>query len=156
MYHHQHTFSTHYASISPKAKLKVHVFLNVGHQWGCTSKAVTSGTSVKIFFFLPTCLRSLLIYCTALTLRGWTDGIFSDIMNLKDCAVGLSDSLVLPQQVKTRSGVWLSRPWWRRNWGKLTLALWSPDWTATGERDCRRMRTGGGAAAPPVGERCFQ
>ena len=35
----------------PKAELKVHVFLNVGHQRG--SKVVTSGTSVKInvFFF---------------------------------------------------------------------------------------------------------
>ena len=29
-----------YASISPKAELKVHVFLNVGHQQGC--KVVTS------------------------------------------------------------------------------------------------------------------
>ena len=40
-----------YASISPKAELKVHVFLNVGHQQGC--KVVTLGTSVKInvFFF---------------------------------------------------------------------------------------------------------
>ena len=33
-------------------------------------------------------------------------GIFSDIMNLKDC-VGFSDSLVLQQQVKTRSGGYL-------------------------------------------------
>ena len=40
-----------YASISPKAELKVHVFLNEGHQRGC--KVVTFGTSVKInvFFF---------------------------------------------------------------------------------------------------------
>ena len=54
----------HYASISPKAELKVHVFLNVGHQRGC--KVVTSGTSVKInVFFLPTCLRSLFIHCAA-------------------------------------------------------------------------------------------
>ena len=35
-----------YALISPKAELKVHVFLNVGHQQGC--KVVTSATSVKI------------------------------------------------------------------------------------------------------------
>ena len=28
-------------------------------------------------------------------------------MNLKDCAVGFSDSLVLPQQVKTRSAGYL-------------------------------------------------
>ena len=44
-------------------------------------------------------------------------------MNLEDCSVVFSDSLVLPQQVKTRSGVGL---WWRRNWerkGKITLAL---------------------------------
>ena len=34
---------------SPKAELKVHVFLNVGHQQGC--KVVTSGTSVKINVF---------------------------------------------------------------------------------------------------------
>ena len=32
--------------------------------------------------------------------------MFSDIMNLKDC-VGFSDSLVLPQQAKTRSGGYL-------------------------------------------------
>ena len=38
-----------YASISPKAELKVPVLLNVGHQQGC--KVVTSGTSVKINFF---------------------------------------------------------------------------------------------------------
>ena len=38
---------------------------------------------------------------------GQTDGIFSDIMNLTDC-VGFSDSLVIPQQVKTRSGVYLT------------------------------------------------
>ena len=35
----------HYASISPKAELKVCVFLNVGHQRGCI--VVTSGISVK-------------------------------------------------------------------------------------------------------------
>ena len=42
----------YYTSISPKAELKVHVFVNVGHQQGC--KVVTSGTSVKIniIFFL--------------------------------------------------------------------------------------------------------
>ena len=34
-------------------------------------------------------------------------GIFSDIMNLKDC-VGFSDSLILPQQVKTYSGGYLA------------------------------------------------
>ena len=34
-------------------------------------------------------------------------GVFSDIMNLTD-HVGFSDSLVLPQQVKTRSGVYLA------------------------------------------------
>ena len=41
---------THYASNSTKAELKVHVFLNVGHQRGC--KVVTSSTSVKINVFL--------------------------------------------------------------------------------------------------------
>ena len=35
--------------------------------------------------------------------RGRTEGIFSDIMNLRDC-IGLYDSLLLPQQVKTRIG----------------------------------------------------
>ena len=40
---------THNTSISPKAELKVHVFLNVGHQRDC--KVVTSGTSVKINVF---------------------------------------------------------------------------------------------------------
>ena len=49
-------------------------------------------------FFLPTCLRSLFIDCAAAELTG----IFSDIMNLKDC-VRFSDSLVLQQLVKTRT-----------------------------------------------------
>ena len=40
-----------HASISPKAELKVHVVLNVGHQPGQVVKC----------FFLPTCLRSLFI-----------------------------------------------------------------------------------------------
>ena len=40
MYNHQHAFSTNYASISPNAELKVHVFLNVAHQRGC--KLVTT------------------------------------------------------------------------------------------------------------------
>ena len=44
MYNHQHAFSTHYASISPNAELKVHVFLNVAHQRGC--KVVNSGYSM--------------------------------------------------------------------------------------------------------------
>ena len=57
-------------------------------------KVVTSGTSVKINVFL----RSLFIHCAAAELTG----IFSDIMNLKDC-VRFSDSLVLQQHVKTRS-----------------------------------------------------
>ena len=43
--------------------------------------------------FLPTCLQSLFINCAAAKLTG----IFSDIMNHKDCE-GFSDSLVLPQQ----------------------------------------------------------
>ena len=77
-------------------QLKVHVYLNVGHQRGC--KVVTSATSVKLNVFL----RSLFIHCTSAELTG----IFSDIMNLKDC-VGFSDSLVLQQQVKTRSGSYL-------------------------------------------------
>ena len=72
----------HYTLISPKAELKVHVFLNVGHQQG---KVVTSGTSVKIHF--PTWFRSLVINCAVAKLTG----IFSDIFNLKDC-VGFSDS----------------------------------------------------------------
>ena len=38
-----------YASISPKAELKVHVFLNVAHQQTC--KVVTSVSSVKINVF---------------------------------------------------------------------------------------------------------
>ena len=38
-----------YALSSPKAELKIHVFLNVGHQRGC--KVETSGTSVKINVF---------------------------------------------------------------------------------------------------------
>ena len=57
----------HYASISPKAELKVHVFLNVGHhQRRC--KVVTSGTSVKLnVFFL---LRVYNLYSLR---RGQTD-----------------------------------------------------------------------------------
>ena len=55
------------------AELKVHVFLNVGHQQGC--KVVTSGTSVKlVFFFLPTCLSSLFIHCAVVELTvGFSD-----------------------------------------------------------------------------------
>ena len=76
----------------PRLNLKCTCILNVGHQRGC--KVVTSGTSVKINVFL----RSLFIHCAAAELTG----IFSDIMNLKDC-VWFSDSLVLQQLVKTRS-----------------------------------------------------
>ena len=68
-------------------------------------------------FFLPTCLRSLLIHCAAVELMG----IFSDIMNLKDC-VGFSDSLVLPQQIKARSGGYLGHGG-EGIGGKGTLAL---------------------------------
>ena len=39
--------------------------------------------------------------------RGQTDGVFSDIMNLTDCDE-FSDSRVIPQQVKTRSGVYVA------------------------------------------------
>ena len=87
-----------YTLISPKAELKVHVFLNVGQQRVC--KVVTSGTFVKN---LPTSLRSLFIHCAAAELTG----ILSDIMNLKD-RVGFSDSRVLPQQVKTHSVGYIS------------------------------------------------
>ena len=80
----------------------------VGHQRGC--KVVTSGTSVKINVFL----RSLFIHCAAAELTG----IFSDIMNLKDC-VRFSDSLVLPQQLKTRSGG--ISPMVEKNWGGLSF-----------------------------------
>jgi hypothetical protein len=76
-------------------QLKVHVYLNVGHQRGC--KVVTSATSVKLNVFL----RSLFIHCTSAELTG----IFSDIMNLKDC-VGFSDSLVLQQQVGLKTRGW--------------------------------------------------
>ena len=45
---------------------------------------------------------TIFIHCAAAELTG----IFSDIMDLKDCA-GFSDSLVLQQPVKTGSGGYL-------------------------------------------------
>ena len=81
--------STQYASIpprSPKAKLKVHFFLNVGHQQGCN--VVTSGTSVKTIVFSSDKF-TIFIYRAVTKLTG----IFPVIMYLKDC-VWFSDSLV--------------------------------------------------------------
>ena len=50
--HHQHAFSTQYASISTKAELKVHVFLNVAHQQGCKNLS-----KEKFTFFIHSLLR---------------------------------------------------------------------------------------------------
>ena len=111
-----------------KAKLKVHVFLNVGHQRGC--KVVIPGTSVKInVFFLRFTIFIHSLY------RCQTD--ISDIMNLQ-YRVGFSDSRVPPQQVKTRSASYLTHG------GEGIGGMPYTD----------GRRTGGGGAAP-AGERCF-
>ena len=52
------------SGISPKAELKVHVFLDVCYQRGC--KEVIYSTSVKMYvFILPTRLQSLFIHSPA-------------------------------------------------------------------------------------------
>ena len=53
----------HYALISPKAELKVHVFLNVGHQQGCKVVTLQPDTSVNINVFFSQ--RVLFIHCAA-------------------------------------------------------------------------------------------
>ena len=50
----------HYASISPKAELKVHVF----HQRGCKSINLEHICQIK-YLFISTCVRSLFIQCAA-------------------------------------------------------------------------------------------
>ena len=62
----------HYASISLKAELKVHVFLIVGHQQGC--KVVTSDTSVKINVFFSRRVYDLYSFIAPRRGMPFTDG----------------------------------------------------------------------------------
>ena len=57
-YHHQHAFSSHYASISPEAELKVR-------------RNDQQSLKIIVFFLLP-CLRSLFIHCTTAELTTLT------------------------------------------------------------------------------------
>ena len=91
------------------------------------NEVVTSGTSVKNV----SCQHVYNLYSFIAPRLNWRG--YSLILGILKTAPSGSQTLVLPQQIKTCSGVGLSRPCWRRNWGKgaSALTLWSLDWTAT-------------------------
>ena len=72
------------------------------------------------------------------------------MMNLKDC-VWLSDSLVIPHQVKTRSGGYLGHG--REGIG--VKELWLRPSEVKSEHGCRTRTPTGGATPPPPEELLF-
>ena len=99
-------------------------------------KVLTSSTSVKLSIYL---FRRVYDHYSFNAPRPELMGIFSDIQNLKDC-VGFSDSLVLLQQVMTRSGGYLDNGgegiWGEELWLWLSEVQIEPRY---GEGYCCRM-----------------